>query len=157
MGIRQKAGWVGSGLLASSLALIVGSTPARAQPKDCAVRPAPFDDHGLPWGPAPLSKLKRDTQYQVVAQDGRQVPQAQAETSASLYGAAFKPARSASGWRGSSWKTDALVPRADKSDRPREDAPPGSVVTLAVMPDPDNTGEKATGLCAGFAFDCAPK
>ena len=85
------------------------------------------------------------------------MPQAQAETSASLYGAAFKPDRSASGCLRSSWKTDALVPRADNSDRHREDAPFGPVVALAVVTDPDNTGEKATGLCAGFAFDCAPK
>ena len=250
MGIRQKAGWVGSGLLVASLGLIVGLNPARAQPKDCATRPLPFDGQAYPWGPAPLSKLKRDTQYQVVAQDGRQVLQAQAEGSASLYGAAFKPARPANGWLRWSWKTDALVPRADNSDRHREDAPlrvvvafdgdasklpfaergqrklaeamtgrpppyaalmyiwgsqeppgtiipsahtrqikmlvvqsgtdglgqwhdvrrnlredyrrafgapPGPVVALAVMTDTDNTGEKATGLYARFAFDCAPK
>ncbi len=214
------------------------------------MRPLPFDGQSNPWGPAPLSKFKQDTQYHVAAQDGRQVLQAQAEGSASLYGAAFKPARSANSWLRWSWKTDALVPRADNADRHREDAPlrvvvafdgdasklpfaersqrklaeamtgrpppyaalmyiwgsqeppgtiipsahtrqikmlvvqsgtdglgqwhdvrrnlredyrrafgapPGPVVALAVMTDTDNTGEKATGLYAGFAFDCAPK
>lgn len=214
------------------------------------MRPLPFDGQSNPWGPAPLSKFKRDTQYHVAAQDGRQVLLAQAEGSASLYGAAFKPARSANSWLRWSWKTDALVPRADNADRHREDAPlrvvvafdgdasklpfaersqrklaevmtgrpppyaalmyiwgsqeppgtiipsahtrqikmlvvqsgtdglgqwhdvrrnlredyrrafgapPGPVVALAVMTDTDNTGEKATGLYAGFAFDCAPK
>lgn len=239
------AGWLLSGL---SACVTVGTTPVWAQPKGCSPHPLPFDGKGSPWGHATLSKLKQNTRYQLVSQDGRQVLQAQAAGSASLYGVAVKPAQATSGWLRWSWKTDALVPSADNADRHREDAPlrvvvafdgdasklpfgeraqrklaetmtgrpppyaalmyiwgsqeapgtiipsahtsqikmlvvqsgtnglgqwhevrrnlredyrrafgtlPGPVVALAAMTDTDNTGEKATGLYAGFAFDCA--
>ena len=246
MGIRCHK-WRALGLL---IGLALGAAPAWAQQKGCVVRPLPFDAAAPKWGHAPLSKLKQDTQYGLVVEDGRKVLQAQADGSASLYGTAFKPARQANGWLSWSWKTDALVPRADNADRHREDAPlrvvvafdgdasklpfgeraqrklaqtmtgrappyaalmyiwgsteapgtlipsahtrqikmvvvqsgtaglgqwhtvrrnlredyrrafgtpPGPVVAVAAMTDTDNTGEKATGLYADFAFDCAPK
>lgn len=235
--------------VALAVALAFGGSPAWAQSKGCAARALPFDSAAVPWGHAPLSKLKKDTQYTLAALEGRQVIQARAEGSASLYGAALKPGRPAQGWLRWSWKTDALVPRADNADRHREDAPlrvvvafdgdasklpfaeraqrrlaqtmtgqpppyaalmyiwgsreapgtiipsahtgqikmvvvqsgtdglgrwhdvrrnlredyrrafgvsPGPVVAVAVMTDTDNTGEKAAGQYAAFAFDCAP-
>ena len=241
-------GWFhGSVLLIVLMGWVV---PAWAQPKGCAPRALRFDAAQPRWGHAPLSKLKQDTRYTLALEGGRQVLQAQADGSASLYGTAFKPARSASTWLGWSWKTDALVPRADNADRHTEDAPlrvvvafdgdasklpfaeraqrkmaqtmtgrpppyaalmyiwgsreaagtiipsshtsqikmlvvqsgadglgqwhdvrrnlredyrrafgvwPGPVVAIAAMTDTDNTGEKATGLYADFAFHCAPK
>jgi hypothetical protein len=248
--IRQEFVSVLSVLSVPLAALTVGVSPAWAQTKGCAVRPIPFDGGAVAWGHAPLSKLKQDTQYKLVAEDGRQVLQAQADGSASLYGAAFKPSRPANAWLRWSWKTDALVPRADNADRNREDAPlrvvvafdgdasrlpfaeraqrrlaqtmtgrpppyaalmyiwgsqeapgtiipsahtsqikmlvvqsgtdglgrwhdvsrnlredyrrafgalPGPVIAIAAMTDTDNTGEKAAGMYAGFAFDCPSK
>jgi len=230
--------------------LTLATAPAWAQPKPCTPRPLPFEGAPVAWGHAPLSKLKKDTRYQLLTQDGRQVLQAHADGAASLYGAGFQPGRSATAWLRWSWKTDALVPGADNADRAREDAPlrvvvafdgdasrlpmaeraqrklaqtmtgrpppyaalmyiwgsreapetvidsthtrqikmlvvqsgteglgrwhdvrrnlredyrrafgvaPGPVVAVAVMTDTDNTGEKADGLYAGFAFECAPK
>ena len=246
MGMQCKKQWI-PGLL---IGLTMVTAPAWAQHKGCIARSLPFDGAAPKWGHAPLSKLKRDTQYKLIEDEGGKALHATAEGSASLYGAAFQPARPASAWLRWSWKTDALVPRADNADRYREDAPlrvvvafdgdasklpfgertqrklaqtltgrappyaalmyiwgnheapgtiiasahtqqikmmvvqsgadglgqwhhlrrnlredyfrafgkpAGPVVALAVMTDTDNTGEKATGLYADFAFDCVPK
>ena len=238
--------WTRAGILGTLMCL---AGAASAQTKGCAPRPLPFEGGATAWGHAPLSKLKKDTRYQLLTQDGRRVLQAHADGAASLYGAGFQPARSAATWLRWSWKTDALVPGADNADRAREDAPlrvvvafdgdasklpmaeraqrklaqtmtgrpppyaalmyiwgsretpetlidsthtrqikmlvvqsgneglgkwhevrrnlredyrrafgvaPGPVVAVAVMTDTDNTGEKADGLYAGFAFECGP-
>jgi Protein of unknown function (DUF3047) len=78
---------------------------------------------GADWRHLPLSKLKRDTQYSVAAEDGRAVLVAQADRSASVFYALLgkSPAHADQlSWR---WKTDALVPGADNRERTREDAP----------------------------------
>jgi len=77
-----------------------------------------------------LSKLKRDTAYAVVQEDGHAVLRATADSSASLYEAQLKePAGmpASLSWR---WKTDALVPGADNRDRKREDSPLRVVVAF---------------------------
>ena len=238
-------------LVALPLALWLGAASAAlAQPAGCAARALPLDGKAPAWGHAPLSRLKKDTRYELSVQDGRPVLTAQADGSASLYGTSFRPARPAAGWLRWSWKTDALVPDADNADPQREDAPlrvvvafdgdasklplgerarrkmaetmtgrpppyaaliylwgsreapgtvipsahtsqikmlvvqsgtdglgrwhevrrnlrddyrrafgtaPGPVVAVAVMTDTDNTGKTATGMYAGFAFDCAAR
>jgi len=74
------------------------------------------------WTHQPLSKLKRDTVYTLVQEEGRAVLRAAADKSASLYAAPVKLAGAPAvlSWR---WKTNALVPGADNRDRSREDAP----------------------------------
>ena len=126
MGIRFNHRSVGWGLAG----LLLFGAPVWAQTKGCAPRALPFDAASPKWGHAPLSKFKQDTRYTLVSEDGRRVLQAQADGSASLYGTAFKPARPAGSWLRWSWKTDALVPRADNADRHREDAPLRVVVAF---------------------------
>jgi hypothetical protein len=75
------------------------------------------------WVHEPLSKLKRDTVYTLIKEDGRTVLRAVADRSASAYVAPLQPPASVPtslSWR---WKTDALVPGADNRDKSREDAP----------------------------------
>lgn len=120
MGIRRNELRVLSGLL---VGLTISTGPVWAQTKGCVRLTLPFDGDANPWGHASFSKLKQDTKYTVVAQDGRQALQAQAEGSASLFGTTLKSMRPANGWLRWSWKTNALVPRADNADRHREDAP----------------------------------
>ena len=75
------------------------------------------------WVHEPLSKLKRDTRYSLVQEDGRTVLRAAADRSASAYVAHIQPPASVPttlSWR---WKTDALVPGADNRERSKEDAP----------------------------------
>ena len=86
----------------------------------CQARDFSFDKG---WVHEPLSKLKRDTRYSVVQEDGHTVLRAVADRSASAYAAHIQPPASVPtslSWR---WKTDALVPGADNRDRAREDAP----------------------------------
>lgn len=200
------------------------------------------------WVHEPLSKLKRDTVYSLVQEEGKTVLRAAADRSASAYVAVLQPPASVPTsltWR---WKTDALVPGADTRERSKEDAPlrvivsfdgdvaslpeaeqrrvrlgksvaggnvpfatlmyiwsdhvppetivpsthtsqvkmlvvasgpaglgswqsvrrnvaqdyrraygaePGAILSVAVMTDTDNTGEKAVGLYADIRFDCA--
>ena len=89
----------------------------------CEARSFGFEQKEVGWAHQPLSKLKRDTVYTLVQEDGRAVLRGAANASASLYVAPFKPAAGVPvtmSWR---WKTDALVPGADNRDKNREDAP----------------------------------
>jgi len=95
-----------------------GSTAAA-----CEARNLGFDVNDAGWVHQPLSKLKRDTVYTLVQEDGRTVLRGAADSSASAYVARLKQAAAvpaALSWR---WKTDALVPGADNRDKKREDAP----------------------------------
>jgi hypothetical protein len=86
----------------------------------CQARDFSFDKG---WVHEPLSKLKRDTRYSLVQEDGRTVLRAVADRSASAYVAHIQPPASVPtslSWR---WKTDALVLGADNRDKAREDAP----------------------------------
>jgi hypothetical protein len=107
--------------------LLACSVPAGAAPgnaaAECEARNLGFDQKEVGWAHLPLSKLKRDTVYTVVQEDGHAVLRGAADASASMYVAPFKPAvgvPAAMSWR---WKTDALVPGADNRDKNREDAP----------------------------------
>ncbi len=120
MGMRTR----GFALLAGLAAVMaLTAAEASAQGKGCQPRALPFDGKGAVWRHVPLSRLKKDTRYEVGVQEGRQVLAAQAEGSASLYGTLFQPARSPGVWLRWSWRTDALVPRADNADPGVEDAP----------------------------------
>lgn len=93
VGIQRSDLWILAGLL---LGLTLGADQARAQTKACAMLALPFDGAVNPLSHASFSKLKRDTQYTLMAEDGRQVVLAQAEDSASLFGTtltAYHPAR----------------------------------------------------------------
>jgi hypothetical protein len=86
----------------------------------CQARDFGFDKG---WVHAPLSKLKRDTVYTLVRQEGRTVLRATADRSASAYVTTLQPPASVPtilSWR---WKTDALVPGADNRERSKEDSP----------------------------------
>jgi hypothetical protein len=86
----------------------------------CQARDFSFDKG---WVHEPLSKLKRDTRYSLVQEDGHTVLRAVADRSASAYVAHIQPPASVPtslSWR---WKTDALVPGADNRERSKEDAP----------------------------------
>lgn len=86
----------------------------------CQARDFRFDKG---WVHEPLSKLKRDTVYTLVKEEGHTVLRAVADRSASAYVALIQPPASVPtslSWR---WKTDALVPGADNRERSKEDAP----------------------------------
>jgi hypothetical protein len=103
----------GSAVIAST----AGTAPA------CANLNLGFDQDKAGWVHQPLSKLKRDTVYTLVQEDGRTVLRGAADGSASAYVARLKPAVAVPAilsWR---WKTDALVAGADNRDKNREDAP----------------------------------
>lgn len=104
-------------MLCSSVAA-AGSTAAK-----CEVRNLGFDQEKAGWVHQPLSKLKRDTIYTLVQEDGRTVLRGAADRSASAYVARFKPAVAVPAIMSWRWKTDALVPGADNRDKNREDAP----------------------------------
>jgi hypothetical protein len=90
----------------------------------CEPRNLGFDQKAAGWSHLPLSKLKRDTAYTMVADGGRPgVLRASADRSASLYVALLKPALRAPVTLSWDWKTDALVAGADNRDKSREDAP----------------------------------
>ena len=82
-----------------------------------------FSDKKNSWQPLPLSSLKRDTRYAVVAQDGKNVLQADADNAASLYGVPLKSASRAYAFLDWQWQTDALIPGADNRDKSKEDSP----------------------------------
>jgi hypothetical protein len=107
--------------------LIACSAPVNAAKTNpaapCVARNLDFGQPAVGWVHQPLSKLKRDTVYSLVQEDGHAVLRAVADRSASMYVALIKPATgvpASIGWR---WKTDALVPDADNRDKKREDAP----------------------------------
>ena len=133
MTIRPNALYIRSGTYMKYLSgitlslLLACSVPASAARTDpavsCVARNLDFGQKAAGWVHLPLSKMKRDTVYSVVKEDGHTVLRGVADRSASLYVAVFKPATSvpaSMGWR---WKTDALVPDADNRDKNREDAP----------------------------------
>jgi hypothetical protein len=118
--MKYLSGMTVSFLLACSAPVSAAKTDA-ALP--CAARNLDFGQPAVGWAHQPLSKLKRDTVYSLVQEDGHAVLRAVADRSASLYVALIKPATgvpASIGWR---WKTDALVPDADNRDKKREDAP----------------------------------
>jgi hypothetical protein len=89
----------------------------------CEARDLGFDLGAVGWAHQPLSKLKRDTVYTPVQEDGRTVLRGAADSAASVYVARFKTAVAVPAdlsWR---WKTAALVPGADNRVKKREDAP----------------------------------
>jgi hypothetical protein len=103
--------------------LASGSTASVAADPSCKAVSLDFGQPSARWVHQPLSKLKRDTAYGVVREDGRSVLRAAADRSASLYVAALDrlPGRPTTiGWR---WKTDGPVPGADPRDKANEDAP----------------------------------
>jgi len=89
----------------------------------CSPRSLAFDDKSAGWTSVPLSRLKRDTVYSVVQEEGRAVLRAVADRSASLYVARMQPAQRTPMTISWEWMTDALVPGADNRDRNAEDAP----------------------------------
>ena len=107
-------------LLASATAGAAGEVATRP----CEPRKLGFDQKAAGWTHLPLSKLKRDTVYTLVADGGRAgVLRASADRSASLYVAPLKPAIRVPMTLSWDWKTDALVAGADNRDKGREDAP----------------------------------
>jgi len=89
----------------------------------CVARNLDFGQKTVGWVHQPLSKLKRDTVYTLIQEDGRTVLRGAADRAASLYVAGFKPPLALAttlSWR---WKTDALVPGADNRKKELEDAP----------------------------------
>lgn len=90
---------------------------------DCESRNFDFDRKTASWVHQPLSKLKRDTVYTLLQEDGRTVLRGAADRSASLYVAGLKPPLAPTATLGWRWKTDALVPGADNRRKELEDAP----------------------------------
>lgn len=86
-------------------------------------KPQTLDFTADSWRHLPLSSLKRDTRYSIVKQDGRNVLQAEANSSASLYARVLKPVSTSYGLLSWQWQTDALVPGADNREKSKEDAP----------------------------------
>lgn len=109
-----------SALLAG--ASLIVAVPAFAG-EGCVTQDFNFADKSVGWKHKPLSKMKSDTRYQLLADAGGNVLHASADDSASLYVALLpkpQPVPAAISWR---WKTDALIPGADNRDKNREDAP----------------------------------
>src|SRR5262245_7913911 len=102
-------------------ALVVG-VPAQAA-ADCRAQELPAFDAVGSWMHGPLSKLKRDTAYSVVQEDGKSVLRASADGSASAwvllksFDIAATPMLQ---WR---WRVPALIKTAANEDPKREDAP----------------------------------
>lgn len=89
----------------------------------CSPRDLDFGQKAAGWVHQPLSKLKRDTVYTLVQENGRNILRGAADRAASLYVANLKPPASVPAilsWR---WKTDALVPGADNRKKELEDSP----------------------------------
>jgi hypothetical protein len=118
-------------------AAVNASTGSTAPP--CANLNLGFDQRKVGWAHKPLSKLKRDTVYTLVQEDGSTVLRGTADGSASLYAARFKSVvgvPAVMSWR---WKTDALVQGADNRDKKHEDAPLRVIVAFdgdrSALPD----------------------
>lgn len=79
----------------------------------CQPRTLAFGDKFSGWTPVALTRLKRDTAYSVVNENGRAVLRAAADESASLYVARIEPPQRAPMTLVWEWMTDALVPGAD--------------------------------------------
>lgn len=89
----------------------------------CSPRNLDFGQKAAGWAHQPLSRLKRDTVYTRIQEDGRTVLRGAADRSASLYVAGFKPPLAPTATLSWRWKTDALVPGADNRRKELEDAP----------------------------------
>ena len=120
----------------------------------CQARDFSFDKG---WVHEPLSKLKRDTVYTLVKEEGRTVLRAVADRSASAYVAPLQPPASVPTYLSWRWKTDALVPGADNRDRAREDAPLRVMVAfdgdLSTLPDAE---QRRFRLAKNFAGNDLP-
>jgi hypothetical protein len=133
----------------SVAAASTGSTKAVCKPRNLG-----FDQNKVGWVHKPLSKLKHDTVYTLVQEDGRTVLRGAADGSASLYVARFKAAMvvpAALSWR---WKTDALIPGADNRDKKREDAPLRVIVAFdgdrSTLPDVEQKRFKRARKLSGI-------
>jgi hypothetical protein len=108
---------------ASAMALLAFAGVARAA--ECkAPMLAGFDATGAGgWAHVPLSKLKRDTVYRVVSEEGRTLLRAVADRSASMFVHLHRVDIAAAPmleWR---WQVPALIAGAANEDPKREDAP----------------------------------
>lgn len=107
--------------LAVAAAVLALAGTARAA--DCVARDLPAFDAADAWVHGPLSKLKRDTRYEVVADGGQPVLHATANGAASAwvllrrFDLAATPVLQ---WR---WRVPALIKSAANEDPKREDAP----------------------------------
>jgi len=82
------------------------------------------------WQPWTLSKFKKSTQYELVAQDGRTVIKASAQSSASGLVHPIEVETKAYpllSWR---WKVNELIPTADNTQKHAEDSPVRVVVSF---------------------------
>jgi hypothetical protein len=125
-------------LLAAALLLAAcTTTPTRDTPDTVALpKVHSFSGHSpgtkLPpgWQPWILSAFKRPTSYQLVSREGRTVVRAEAKSSASglIHPLALDPGTyPLLQWR---WKVDALISKADNSQKHLEDAPARLVVSF---------------------------
>ena len=124
--------------LSMAFGAAIAAAPGSGSP--CRSRSLAFDDKGAAWTHVPLSKLKRDTAYQVVQEGDRPAAlRATADRSASLFVAALKPSQRTPMTLSWEWKTDALIAGADNRDKDREDAPLRVLVAfdgdVAALPD----------------------
>lgn len=100
----------------------IAASPDPGSP--CRARGLAFDDNSAAWTHVPLSKMKRDTVYEVVHEGDRPaVLRATADRSASLFVTRFQPSLRVPMTLGWDWKTDALIAGADNRAKDREDAP----------------------------------
>jgi hypothetical protein len=147
--MRHRLGLTGLSLLAAA-ALPV---PAAHAADECTSIKLDFGQASVVWVHLPLSKLKRDTVYSLMDDNGQKVVHAEANSSASLYATRFKspmvtPATLS--WR---WKTDALVAGADNRDKKREDAPLRIIVAFdgdkTTLPEAEQKQMKRARMLSG--------
>ncbi len=145
--------------VAAISAFVTTVTIAPASAAGCEPRDLAFGRAASGWAPQAFSRLKRDTTYTVVHEDGRAVLRARADRSASLYVAKLErpiAAPRSIEWR---WSTDGPVPGADNRDRSREDAPLRVIVAFdgdpATLPDAERKrferARKASGRMPPYA------
>jgi hypothetical protein len=111
--------------LRATLAMGVLVAAGAARAADCRAQDLPaFDATGAGgWVHVPLSKLKRDTVYSVISEDGQTVLRASAQRSASAWvrlGRVDIAAMPLLEWR---WRVPALIDGAANEDPKREDSP----------------------------------
>jgi len=103
-------------------ALVLGAACA-ARAAECRALDLPAFDASPAWVHVPLSKLKHDTAYSVVREDGQPVLRAIAKGSASAWAYMKRTDIAAAPvlqWR---WRVPALIAGAANEDPKREDAP----------------------------------
>jgi hypothetical protein len=109
--------FVGTLMLLTSIA---GTAVAQVT---CTPRLLGFGKEGATWERRSLSKIKKDTQYQLVEEGGNAALHADANGSASFDATVFKPAIPVApllNWR---WRTTGPIPGADNRDKAKEDSP----------------------------------